>query len=116
MGLNGREKVVNKASRTVKLKVCMTLMANPIAKSGSCLVYLRIFAPDGVLLADPEGGIFTLNGETVAYSAVREVEYANADLDLCVFYGEKGTYAKGNYKVEAYIHGSLAGTGEAVLR
>lgn len=116
VGLNGREKVVNKASRTVKLKVCMTLMANPIAKSGSCLVYLRIFAPDGVLLADPEGGIFTLNGETVAYSAVREVEYANADLDLCVFYGEKGTYAKGNYKVEAYIHGSLAGTGEAVLR
>ena len=116
VGLNGREKVVNRASRTVKLKVCMTLMANPIAKSGSCLVYLRIFAPDGVLLADPEGGIFTLNGETVAYSAVREVEYANADLDLCVFYGEKGTYAKGNYKVEAYIHGSLAGTGEAVLR
>ncbi len=115
--LNSRDKDTQRARYAKTLRCCFTLMENSIAKPGVRLVYLRITAPDGSLLSDPEGGTFELNGESTPYSARREIDYQLSDLDLCVYYGEgKGGFVSGKYSAEIYLDGALAGQGEALLK
>lgn len=116
IGLNAREKEVNRAKKSQKLKVCMTLMENAIPTPGLRYVIIRILGPDGLLLADPNGGTFALSGAEVQYSAKREVDYQNEDLEVCLFYGDKSKFQKGKYSVEVYIDGNSCGAGEALLK
>ena len=116
LGLNSRDKVVKRAARTQKLRVCMTLMENAIPRPGARSVIVRITGPDGLLLADPDNGTFELNGGSQPYSASREIDYQNADVDVCLYYGESGGFSKGKYQVEIYVDGALSGTGEALLK
>ena len=80
------------------------------------MVYIRITSPDGALLADAAGGTFVADGETIPYSACREVDYQNVDIDVCVYYDSGAGLAKGLYRVEVYTSGTRIGEGEALLK
>lgn len=116
MAIDKRGKVVKYARRAAKLRTCMTLMENSIAKAGPSQVYIRLTAPDGALLVDPAGGKFTFQGVEMPFSASREVDYQNADIDVCVFFGEGESFSKGVYKVEVFMAGAHIGQGEFLLR
>ena len=116
IGLTKRDKETGRASRIQKLRTCFTLMENAIAEAGVRRVYIRIFGPDGALLANAEGGTFAANEEQLTYTAVREVDYQNADTDVCIYYGEDGRYERGVYRVEVYSDGVLVGEGETSMR
>ena len=116
IGLTKRDKETGRASRIQKLRTCFTLMENAIAEAGVRRVYIRIFGPDGALLANAEGGTFAANEEQLTYTAVREVDYQNADTDVCIYYGEDGRYERGGYRVEGYSDGVLVGEGETSMR
>ena len=116
IGLTKRDKETGRASRIQKLRTCFTLMENAIAEAGVRRVYIRIFGPDGALLANAEGGTFAANEGQLTYTAVREVDYQNADTDVCIYYGEDGRYERGVYRVEVYSDGVLVGEGETSMR
>ena len=116
IGLTKRDEETGRASRIQKLRTCFTLMENAIAEAGVRRVYIRIFGPDGALLANAEGGTFAANEEQLTYTAVREVDYQNADTDVCIYYGEDGRYERGVYRVEVYSDGVLVGEGETSMR
>lgn len=116
VGLSKKDKETRRASRVYKLRTCFTLMENAIADSGVRQVYIRLFGPDGVLLANAEGASFASGEEQLTYSAVRDVDYQNADTEVCIFYGEAGSFVKGVYRVEVYCDGKLVGNGEATLK
>ena len=105
IGLTKRDKETGRASRI-----------HAIAEAGVRRVYIRIFGPDGALLANAEGGTFAANEEQLTYTAVREVDYQNADTDVCIYYGEDGRYERGVYRVEVYSDGVLVGEGETSMR
>lgn len=116
VGLSQKDKETNRAKRVRKLRTCFTLMENAIAVSGVKQLYVRIFGPDEVLLANAEGTTFPSGSEQLTFSAVRDVDYQNADTEVCIFYGEDASFVKGVYRVEVYCDGVLIGSGESTLR
>jgi cell division protein FtsB len=116
VGINARGKEQTRASRSEKLKVCFTLVENSIAKAGIKTVYLRVTSPEGYLLAQSQGDVFSAGGENLVYSAKREVDYQNQDVDMCIFYDTKGELKAGTYSAAIFLDGSQIGSTQFVLK
>ena len=110
-GLNSRDKDTYTASRSKKLKACFTISENAIAKAGTRFVFLRIIAPDKSLLTNSYSeGTVEMQEDELPFSAKREVDYQNADLETCIFFDAKSVkLLKGAYRMEVYIDGNLSG-------
>lgn len=111
-----KSKITNRVKRTVKLRTCLTLKRNAIAKAGNKTVFIRIEGPDGFVLVQNENDLFDVEGEMKVFSAKRDVVYENEDVDLCIYWDNNGELTVGTYKVTAYTDGYLIGDGEFTLR
>ena len=76
---------------------------------------MRITSPDGYILSTEQTPSFEFEGGKLSYSASREVDYQNEDLDVSIFYNGSG-FAAGTYKVQLYSGGYMMGSTEVVLR
>ena len=50
------------------------------------------------------------------FSANRAVDYANADIEMCIFLDNTGDFIPGVYSVELYLDGDLIGTSSFTLK
>ncbi|MBK7087322.1 MAG: hypothetical protein IPH53_22875 [Flavobacteriales bacterium] len=67
-----------------------------------------IISPDGSVLPASDGNNrFQFNGVEGEYSAKREMDYANAPVDVCVFWTATGEMKSGHYNVEIYENKAL---------
>jgi hypothetical protein len=110
MALNKRGKEENKVSKTTKIKVCFTMRENAIAKGGAKDVYIRITRPDGAVIAYSDGDQFDFQGKQIVYSAKRQIEYENKDIDVCIYWDNNNQLAIGDYTVDIFTDGNLIGT------
>jgi hypothetical protein len=108
--LNKRGKEENKLKNMLKLRVCFTMRENAIAKAGTKDVYLRITRPDGAVIAYSESDMFDFQGQQIVYSAKRQVEYENKDIDVCIFWDNNKQLALGEYNIDIFTDGSMIGT------
>lgn len=109
-GVNEKGKGVARAKRVSKIRVCFTLMENAIAKAGNKTVYMRIIGPDEFVLAQSEADLFDYEGNRMVFSASRDIDYQNADVDMCIYYDCTGQLTSGQYAVALYLEGNLIGT------
>jgi len=116
MGISRRGNEVSRARRVEKIRACFTLNENAIAKAGNRLVYMRIVGPDDYVLAKSETDVFDFEGEKIVFSANREVDYQNKDVEMCIFYDNNGELLKGTYKVTLYMDGYMIGYSEFTLK
>lgn len=114
--INARGKEMTRASRVEKVKVCFTLVENSIAKAGIKVVYLRITSPEGFLLAKSEADVFKVGSENMVYSAKREVDYQNQDVDMCIFYDTRGELKPGTYSAAVFLDGQQIGSTQFILK
>jgi hypothetical protein len=115
--LNKRSRENIKADRIAKLKVCFTVRENSIVPAGPRVIYIRIARPDELVLTSSADNLMKFQGEQVVYTEKREIEYENADIDLCIFYDVKaGELIPGNYKVDLFTDGSLVGSSAITLK
>ena len=114
LAANGREN--DRSSRAEKLKCCLFLMENEIAKRGPRQVYIRVKSPDGVLMTGDGESVFTSAGETLIYSAFREVDYQGSDVEICIYFGQAGMFQRGIYSVDVYTSEAKLGSVDIVLR
>ena len=115
-GISDSGKPIAKAGRVVKLKTCLNLVENSIAKSGLMEVYIRIKGPDGILLTSGSQNIFKFNGEELIYSASREVDYQGEEVEVCVYFTPAEKLAKGVYTVDAYTTQGKLGSADLLLK
>lgn len=113
--LNRRGKAVTRIKNAERLRVDFVLSANQLATPGNKAVYLRITSPDGYVLTTEAMPTFEFEGERLSYSAMREVDYQNQDLDVSIYYNSTG-FTAGVYKVELYSDGRLIGTAQVSMR
>ena len=113
--LNSNDRVVPRASRAERLRVDFILTANDLATPGERNVYVRITGPDGYVLASDISSLFDYEGDKLTYSAVREIDYQNKDLEVGLYYNGAGI-TSGTYRVEVYMDGYMIGTTEAYLK
>lgn len=114
--LNKREKETERASRTMKIKVCITLRENSIVTAGEKDVFIRITRPDELVLATSEQDVFNYEGNKIVYSAKRTVAYENKDVDLCIFWNNSGQLIPGKYGVDIFCEGKLIGSSNFALK
>lgn len=107
---NKKSKAVTKAKKVDKFKVCMTLDENPIAKPGLKDVYIRISRPDELVLASSANDLFTFEEEKIVFSAKRQVEYQNVDIDVCIYWQNNQELLAGTYLFDIYTDGYLIGS------
>jgi len=111
-----RSKHTERVRRAVKVRTCLTLKRNAIAKAGNKTVYLRLEGPDGFVLAQSENDLFEVDGEMLVFSASRDVVYEKEDVELCIYWDNTGELTAGAYKVSLYVDGYLIGEGGFSLK
>jgi flagellar basal body-associated protein FliL len=114
--LNKRGKDEDKSTRITKLRVCFTLRENAIAAAGSKEVFIRITRPDEMVLAYSESDVFNFQGQQIVYSAKRQIEYENKDLDVCIFWDNNDKIIVGTYTVDIFTDGALIGTTKFTIK
>ena len=109
VALNARSKEVSRIKNAERLRVDFTLTANALATPGEKTIYVRILSPDGYVLSSESVPTFEFEGERLSYSASRDVDYQNEDLNIGIFYTGSG-FTAGTYQVLIYCVGVLVGS------
>ena len=115
-GLNSRGKSNDRSSKIEKVKVCFTIRENSVAKPGKKMIYLRLLRPDDVVLTAGGSTMIEVNGEQLVYSAYRELDYENQDIDMCIYWDKTEELIAGTYNVHLYAEGAEIGSTTFDLR
>ncbi len=113
--LNRRGKPVSRIKNAERLRVDFVLSANQLAVPGNKAVYLCITSPDGYVLTTEAMPTFEFEGELLTYTAMREVDYQNEDLEVGIYYNSGG-FTAGTYRLELYMEGRRIGSTEIAMR
>jgi hypothetical protein len=114
-GLNNKGKERTKSKAIEKLRVCFTLRENAVLPTGEKIIYIRIARPDEVILTSGLN-FFEYEGEQIVYSASREVDYQNVDIDMCIYWTNDGQLIEGTYQVNIFADGKNIGSTSFVLK
>lgn len=107
--LNNRDKVVRKIRKLDKIEVCFTLDQNQIAQIGKRFVYIRIARPDGVILSKSPDNRFEFDGESIVYSARRQVDYNGEAQNVCIYWINDEILLPGTYTSTIFMDGNRVG-------
>jgi hypothetical protein len=109
VSLNKKRKETTRINLLDKLRICFTLRENPLAKPGPKEVYMRVIRPDSLVITNSADNLFEYKGNKIIYSANREVDYMNQDIEMCIFLDNTGDFIIGNYSVELYLDDNIIG-------
>ena len=109
VSLNKKRKETTRIGNLDKLRICFTLRENPLAKPGQKDVYMRVIRPDSIVVTSSAENLFEYKGSKIIYSANRQVDYLNQDIEVCIFMDNKGDFIIGNYSVELYLEDNIIG-------
>ena len=109
VSLNKKQKVTTRINLLDKLRICFTLRENPLAKSGQKDVYMRVIRPDSLVITSSPDNLFDYKGNKIIYSANRQIDYLNQDIEMCIFLDNTGDFIIGNYSVELYLEDNIIG-------
>ena len=109
VSLNKKRKETTRIGNLDKLRMCFTLRENPLAKPGQKDVFMRVIRPDSLVVTTSPDNLFEFKGNKIIYSATRQVDYMNQDIEVCIFLDNKGDFIIGNYSVELYLDDNIIG-------
>lgn len=100
---NKKGKVEKNITKAKQLGVSFTVSPNNTAAPGMKDFYIRILSPEGVLLGGTDS--FQMDGATIPATARRQMEYANEELSVSVYWDVNTTLTPGDYTVEVFADG-----------
>lgn len=100
---NKKGKTEKNITKAKQLGVSFIVSPNNTAAPGMKDFYIRILTPEGVLLGG--GGNFQIDGQTIAATASRQMEYANEEMSVSVYWDVNTTLTPGDYTVEVFADG-----------
>jgi hypothetical protein len=109
VSLNKKRKETTRINLLDKLRICFTLRENALAKPGQKNVYMRVIRPDSLVVTSSPDNLFEYKGNKIIYSANRQVDYMNQDIEVCIFMDNNGDFIIGNYSVELYLEDNIIG-------
>ncbi len=110
------DNINSKVKKIAKIAVGFTIRENSVSDPGKKVIFMRILNPDNVALANPTGEMFTYNGENVVYSAKRDIEYENKDIDVKIYWDKTEELVAGNYTAVLYAEGYEIGSATFTLK
>jgi len=109
VSLNKKRKETTRLNLLDKLRICFTLRENALAEAGAKDVYMRVVRPDSLVITSSPDNLFDYRGNRIIYSASRQVDYMNEDIEVCIFLDNTGDFIVGNYSVELYLADNIIG-------
>ena len=100
---NKKGKVEKNITKARQLGVSFIVSPNNTAAPGLKDFYVRIISPEGTLLGGSDS--FSIDGSTVAATAKRQMEYANEELSVSIYWDVDTTLTPGDYTVEVFADG-----------
>lgn len=109
---NHKGKVTEKAKKVKRFGIDFMLDENVIAATGIKSLYIRITDPNDHVLINDEQPMFNFEGEQIAYSALREIEYDGQTTSATVFFKHESDelLLAGSYKVDIFCEGHMIGS------
>ena len=107
--LNKKRKETNRINLIDKIRICFTLRENPLALSGTKEVFMRVIRPDSLVITNSPDNLFDYKDKKLIFSASRELDYMNQDIEMCIFLDNNGDFIIGNYSVELYLENNIIG-------
>jgi len=117
VSFNHKGKSTSRAKKTKRFAVNFALDENAIAPTGLKSIYLRITDPDQHILIQDNQPVFSYEGEEIAYSSVREVQYDGTLTNAVVYFEHTGdeVLQPGVYVVDIFCDGSMIGSAKVKL-
>jgi len=114
---NNIHKRTERAKVVEKIKTCITVGENDLAKAGKKMVYVRIIGPSGkvLTLSEDKANMFEFDGIRGLYSVKKEINYENKEIDVCLYWDVKTSVISGKYIVYAYADNHEVGITEFIL-
>lgn len=115
---NGKLSKDRQAKDVDQIQVCFNTTANEVAEPGAEVYHIRVVDPQGTTLQMANAGTFksNQNGEQIPYTFTKEFDYNQKATQLCANWKPDQAFTKGNYKVEIYNKGYLAGSTTFTLK
>ena len=114
--INKKRKEVTKLNSLEKLRVGLILRENPLAKSGSKEIYMRVIRPDSLVITSSPDNLFEYKGNKIIYSAYRSIEYNNKqDIGIEIYLDKTNDFVIGNYSVELYLEDNILGRTKFII-
>ena len=112
---SGKQIDTDKASRADKLKVCFSIAANVVAKTGDKIYFVQVIDSKNNVLGEKQTESF---GETsLTYSFTTKVTYDGKSVDVCEFLDGRGKeFEKGTYFVNIFDKSDLVSKTSFSLR
>ncbi len=111
---NGKTASRGSAKNVEQIQVCFETTANDVTENPTELFLVRIINPNGETLAIESLGSGTFqdnsNMETVRFTKMTEMPYDNDVAKQCTVWSPGQPFSEGQYTVEIYNKGYLAGT------
>lgn len=108
---NHKGKLTTRAKKTKRFGINFSLFENVVAPTGNKQVYIRITDPNDHVLIQDTQPMFNFEGEEIAYSALREIEYDGKTTPTIVYFENKGDELLiGTYKVDIFCDGHMIGS------
>ncbi len=108
--VNRRNKKVRRLWWTRKIKVDFIFPRNKSVQEGAKDVYAIVTRPDNIVVENPLGEKFNLNGESITYTMKRTIYYEGETLPISLFWDNDKSLIKGDYKVDVILDGKIIGT------
>ncbi len=119
--INQRGKILEggsfKAKNVEQLLISFNLAPNAAAEQNTKEVYVKISAPDGIVLSNGTG-VFQYDGKDLPFSIRKVVDYTSNDQKVEAIYSSRGefSYLSGNYIVEIFAEGFKIGESSFSIR
>ncbi len=113
--LNKKGREISRIKRAKSISINFTVVANTLAKPGKKTIYAAVTSPDGYVVTTEAVPSFSLDGKKTTYTASREIQYANKELPVSIFFEGEG-FVSGTYQVDLYSDDALIGTTKLEMR
>lgn len=117
---NGKTTSRKSAKSVDQLQVCFTTTANQVAEPGTEEFLIRILNPLGETLAVESmgSGVFVNNasGDQIRFTMAKDVDYDQDEQRICMVWAPSQAFQEGNYEIEVYNKGHLAGATSIQLK
>lgn len=116
---SGKETTKSRADKIDGLKICFTALDNPIVAKGNERFHVRVLSPLGETMSGGTGSGVLRNpntGEEVRFTQYRDVNYNKEQTNVCMNWQPDISFDPGQYSVEVYNKGFLAGMSTVNLK
>ena len=106
--ITGKEATTKQAKKTQKIRVCFSVLANPIAKAEAKTVYMQLIDNNGIVITGNKNVSVIISDNPVICTDSSEFDYENIAMTHCFEWERVHILATGYYLINLIIEDKVA--------